>query len=114
MDLTQSKLSREEWESIESPITVDEKHILKMIINGYDNINIRSNQHQSLYSFVKIEITPETEYFLYQKYFEKSMNEIIEKYGKPFNIRVDDTLQGSSIKRLKSADNIRIQNLYTA
>ena len=111
MDLTQSKLSREEWESIESPISVDEKHILKMIIDGYENINIRSNQHQSLYSFVKIEITPETEYFLYQKYFEKSMNEIIEKYGKAFKVKLDDTLHGSTIKRLKSADNIRIQNL---
>jgi hypothetical protein len=110
MDLTQQKLSRQEWESIESPISPDEKFILKMIIAGYDDVNIRSNKHLSLFSFVKIEITPDNEYFLYHKYFEKPINEVLEKYGKSLNIKIEN-FDGTSLKRLKSADNIRIQNL---
>ena len=110
MDLTQSKLSREEWESVETPPSQDEKHILKMIIDGYDDINIRSNQHMSMFSFVKIEPVPEIEYFLYQRYFEKAISEPLNKYGKAFKITLD-TLEGSSLKRLKSADTIRLQNL---
>ena len=110
MDLTQSKLSREEWESIETPISNDEKKILKMIIHGYDDINIRSNDHLTMFSFVKIEITPETELFLYQKYFSEDIKSIIQKYTEPDTVQLFKT-NGAQIKKLKSADNIRIQNL---
>jgi hypothetical protein len=110
MDLTQLKLSREEWESIEIPTSIDEKQILKMIIDGYNDVNVRSNHNQSMLSFVKIEKTTEIEYFLYQKYFEKVIKEPLEKYGKALKITLE-TLEGSSLKRLKSADTIRLQNL---
>lgn len=109
MDLTQSKLSRDEWESIESPISNDEKRILKMIIQGYEDVNIRSNSHLSMFSFVKIEITPETEIFLYQKYFKDEITGILKQYGdKDFQM---PSISGTAIKKLKSADSIRIQNL---
>lgn len=110
MDLTQQKLSREEWESIETPISADEKHILKMIIEGYDDVNIRSNNHLSMISFVKIENTKEVEYFLYQKYFHPLIKDPLEKYGKALKITIE-TLEGSNLKRLKSADTIRLQHL---
>uniref|UniRef100_A0A6C0HB80 Uncharacterized protein n=1 Tax=viral metagenome TaxID=1070528 RepID=A0A6C0HB80_9ZZZZ len=109
MDLTQSKLTRDEWESIESPISNDEKKILKMIIQGYDDVNIRSNSHLSMFSFVKIEITPETEIFLYQKYFKDEIATILKQYGDK-DIQMPN-ISGSTIKKLKSADSIRIQNL---
>jgi hypothetical protein len=35
MDLTQSKLTRAEWETIEIPVSPQEKQILQMIISGY-------------------------------------------------------------------------------
>jgi hypothetical protein len=110
MDLTQSKLSREEWESIETPISNDEKKILKMIIDGFEDINIRSNDHLTMFSFVKIEITPETELFLFQKYFSEDIKNIIQKYTEPNTLELFKT-NGAQIKKLKSADNIRIQNL---
>lgn len=110
MDLTQRKLSRDEWNSIENPISTDEKQILKMIIDGYDDVNIRSNHHLSMISFIKIENSTDAEYFLYQKYFEKLISEPLQKYGKTLKI-VLDTLAGSSLKRIKSADSIRLQNL---
>ena len=110
MDLTQSKLSREEWESIETPISNDEKKILKMIIDGFEDVNIRSNDHLTMFSFVKIEITPETELFLFQKYFSEEIKSIVEKYTEPNNLPLFKS-NGVQIKKLKSADNIRIQNL---
>ena len=63
MDLTQSKLTKKEWETIETPISSDERKILKMIISGYDDVNIHSNNNMSMFSFVKIDITPEIEIY---------------------------------------------------
>jgi hypothetical protein len=69
MELTkQTKLTRAEWENIEIPVSAKEKQILQMIIAGYHNINIHTNENQSLFSFVKIENNETTELFLFKKY----------------------------------------------
>lgn len=115
MDLNQSKLTREEWENTEIPVSTEEKRILRMIIDGYDDVNIKSNENMSLFSFAKIEITPENENFLYQKYFSGSIQTILSKYGAGLNIRLTtgQSMEGASIKKIKSADNIRIMNMDT-
>jgi hypothetical protein len=111
MDLTQSKLTKKEWETIETPISSDERKILKMIISGYDDVNIHSNNNMSMFSFVKIDITPEIEIYLYQKYFSPIITLIVLKYNLvPSNLLIP-SIEGLSLKRLKSADNIRLQNL---
>jgi hypothetical protein len=110
MDLSQRKLTKDEWESIETPVSTEEKQILRMIIEGYHNINIRSNTHTSLFSFVKIEENKDVEYFLYKKYFEQAIREPLEKYGQALKITMD-ALEGSKLKKLKSSDTIRLQNL---
>ena len=114
MDLTQRKLTREEWENIEIPVNANEKTILRMIIDGYDDINIHSNDNMSLFSFMKIEITPENENFLYQKYFAETIQSALKKYGTGLNIKLaseSTLLEGATIRKLKSADNIRISNM---
>ena len=111
MDLTQSKLSKKEWETIEAPISNDERKILKMIISGYDDVNIHSNNNLSMFSFVKIDITPETEIYLYQTYFSETIKTIILKYYSDPSSILLPTVEGSSLKRLKSADMIRLNNL---
>jgi hypothetical protein len=114
MDLTQSKPTREEWENVEIPVSSSEKSILRMIIDGYDDVNIRSNDNMSLFSFAKIEITPENENFLYQKYFADSIKTALTKYGDKLNIQLTSSstsLQGTAIVKLKSADAIRISNM---
>jgi hypothetical protein len=113
MDLTQKKLTREEWEAVEIPVSPDEKNILRMIIDGYENLNIRANENMSLFSFAKIEITGENENFLYQKYFADTILSILSKYGTGLNIKLSSSgsLDGSAIKKIKSADNIRIMNM---
>lgn len=114
MDLTQSKLSKREWETIEIPVSDNEKKILSMIIKGYDDVNIHTNDTQSMYSFIKIEQTPETEHFLFKKYFEDPVMAIVQKYGKGTPIATFSSkclYSGGELKSLKSADSIRIQNL---
>ena len=73
MDLTQNKLSRSEWESIEVPSSSEEKAILKMMIDGFHHADIHTNKNQSLYSFTKIEKTDETEMLLFERYFKDTM-----------------------------------------
>jgi len=117
MDLTQRKLTREEWENVEIPVSPKEKAILRMIIEGYDDVNIRHNDNHSLFAFAKIDVNPENENFLFQKYFAESIQAVLTKYGKGFNIQIQglaDGLQGTAIKKLKSADNIRISNIDTS
>lgn len=115
MDLTQKKLTREEWEAVEIPVSPHEKSILRMIIDGYDNVNIRSNENMSLFSFAKIEMTNENENFLYQKYFADIISSILSKYGTGLNLKLSSaaSMEGAALKKIKSADNIRIMNMDT-
>ena len=112
MDLAQRKLVKSEWESIEIPVSSQEKKILQMINDGYHNTNIHSNINQSLYSFVKIDKNDGTELMLFQKYFEPNLRKLFEKYGKKTpleNIHFPESVD--KIKTLKKIDKLRIQNL---
>uniref|UniRef100_A0A6C0I5B4 Uncharacterized protein n=1 Tax=viral metagenome TaxID=1070528 RepID=A0A6C0I5B4_9ZZZZ len=109
MDVTQQKLSRSEWETIEVPVPESEKKILSMIIKGYDHLNIKTNAAQSLYSFTKVEQSPDVEYYLYTKYFESTVNKLIEQY-KFGSTKARPKGSGSDVKPMKGADLIRIQN----
>ena len=55
MDLTQTKLSKGEWESIEVPVASDELAILKMICNGFHDVSHKHNTHNSLIGYLKIQ-----------------------------------------------------------
>jgi len=113
MDLTQNKLTKSEWENIEIPISEQEKQIVQMITDGYHNVNIRINESQSLFSHIKMEKTPEIEYFLYKKYFEEDILSMLKKYGKgiPITAKSAGGLGGGELRTMKSADSIRLQNL---
>ena len=52
MDLAQRKLSKEEWDSLEVPINGKELQILRMIKEGFDNVNFSSNDTQTLFNFI--------------------------------------------------------------
>ena len=107
MDLTQNKLTRSEWDSIEVPVSDSEKDILNMIMDGFTNLDIVKNKTMSLFSFTKIEQSKESEQFLYDKYFAPIVQETIKKYG----IIQLDKIGGGNIKKMKSIDLLRIQNL---
>lgn len=112
MNLGQDKLSKSEWETIEVPTAENEKNILKLILSGYHDINIHNNKHQSMFSFTKIEQTHETEYMLFKKYFEEPLRKSVKKYGEKLTCASPQHFNiGGELKKMKSADTIRIQNL---
>lgn len=113
MDLNQNKLTRAEWETIEKPVSEDEKRVLNLIIKGYENNDIKYNDTKTFLSFTKIERSPEIDYFVFKKYFQNSMQQAIDKYGSgsPIsNISEMRFANGGDFKHLKSSDSIRIQN----
>jgi hypothetical protein len=103
-EFQQEKLQKSEWESIEIPVSTDELQILRLIINGFHNVNIRHNNTLSLISFMKIEPDPKMIDFIYTKYFQQFIKDLTKKYKIPYTIKV------SSKVTIKKKDQIRIAN----
>lgn len=112
MDLKQNKLSKTEWESIEKSVDDNEKKILKLIVDGYADVNIRFNETQSLNNYIHFDPSIEMDYFLYKKYFEASMTTSLGKYtdGTPL-AEYECTINSGKLKKLKSGETIRLTNL---
>ena len=107
MDLSQTKLSKEEWESLEVPVTASELRILKLIGNGYSNINIKYNDTVSLLNFIKLTNSDSDEYheFLFNEYLSDPLKKIFKKH----NLNFPKNKKKKKL-RMKKADIIRIQN----
>ena len=105
MDLKQRKLSKSEWESIEVPVPLTEQEILKLISDGYDNVNIKYNKHMSLFSFLKIEYSEAMEEYLYNKL----LFENIKKWSNEYSI--DNIVNVKSNINIKKADQIRLAKI---
>jgi len=109
MDLAQRKLSKEEWDSLEVPVSQDELRILKLIQDGYDDVNIVYNDTLSLINFIKISEggTEEHHRFLYDEYIKTPFDNLTKKY----KLKMSKTEKKKKKKtKLKKADIIRIQN----
>jgi hypothetical protein len=106
--LRQTKLTRAEWDSIEVPVSEEERDTLKLIIEGYENPQLKQNKKTSLYTFTKIDVSDETEKFLYDKYFCPSVDKMMIKYGQGITI---PPIKSAPLKKLKSIDALRLQNL---
>lgn len=107
---TQTKLSRAEWNSIEETIPEDEQAILKMIIAGYNDVNIRHNDNTSLLNRVKIEKSATIENFLYCKFFKPEIAEIQAIVGIPTSL-AKFNVKEEALKKLKKSDIIRLENM---
>ena len=118
MDLYQRKLKKSEWDSIEVPISEEELMILKLIKDGYHNVNIKINKGNSIFTFLKIAYNESTfhkiEEYLFNKYLKTIVDQIENKI-----INLDKILNFENkykkialngITRLNSADKIRLEN----
>ena len=104
--LKQTKLSKSEWDSLEVPVPEKEKNILYLIKEGYENTNIIHNHSPTMITFTKLSSSPEMEYYIYIKYFLSLIDPLCKKYN------IENLSNGMKIKKLKSADTIRIENAY--
>ena len=107
MDLKQRKLNRSEWDSIEIPVPKAEIDILNMIVQGYHDVNIRINNNNSIFSYLKIEFSEKMESYLFNKYFRERTG-LIEKELKKINPEYKPMKIDSDIK-LNSSDRIRLE-----
>ena len=80
MDLNQRKLNKSEWDSIEVPVSSNEQEVLQMITKGYHDINIRQNNFNSIFTYLKIEYSELLEDYLFNKYLRPTIEEIIKKH----------------------------------
>ena len=112
MDLTQKKLSKSEWNNIEVPFPEEEKSILKMIINGFHNIHIKDNNSTSLLSIMKLDpYTIGLEIYLYQKYFESTIKNLVKTYSSIIGKYNNKSVEKDQKIKLKKKDLMRIQLL---
>jgi hypothetical protein len=123
MDLKQRKLSKSEWEGIELPVSKDEHDILKLITEGFSNVNLKVNKTDSIFTHLKIEYSQQLEEFLYVKFFDEKIKFYVQKYSIPFicfgrkqgsNVEIVDNIcyvNVAAIVKLKSSDNIRLSRL---
>ena len=129
MDLSQTKLSKSEWNSVEIPVSDAEKSVLRLIVAGYANPDIQLNDTESMLSHIKISPSDEMHAFLFQTHFLPAITSCFESSTSSKKKRIEPTItkyvratqewlavQSGKMGKFKSpgkADMIRIQNMNT-
>ena len=103
MDYRQSKLSKNEWISIEKPVDNKEKDVLDMIVKGYSCPDYKLHLHNVISEVVKLDHI-EKDYYIYLYI----LKEIMDKLIKSFKLYSVDA--SAPKKKLNGADTIRIQS----
>jgi len=109
MNLTQVKLAKSEWDTIEVPISSSEMEISNLIKSGYSNVNIKYNGHNSLFTFLKIPVSDAMTDYLFNTYFGEKINKLNKLYSESLNIASVFKLSVKSKPQVKKADLIRIE-----
>ena len=107
MDLQQRKLKKSEWDSIEVSVSQDEMDVLRMIIKGYHDVNVKINNHNSIFTFLKIEYSEKIEDYVFVKFLLERVTKI-EKSLKTCDTRYE-TIKMDSNAKVNSADKIRLE-----
>jgi hypothetical protein len=103
MDFRQSKLSKNEWISIEKPVDMKEKNILDIIVKGYMFPDYKVNLYHVISEIVKLE-HPEKDYYIYMHILKEPIDKMIKMFKLP---QIETTVPK---KKLNGADTIRIQS----
>ena len=110
MDLTQTKLSKAEWASVEVPVSDSEKQVLDMIMEGFCTPDIRKNTTSTLSATMKIEVKDGMEHYLYKEYFDAIIRGLCtEKHPELFKWYT--SIRSIKHKSLNKADTIRVTNV---
>lgn len=107
MDLQQRKLNKIEWDSVEKDFSAEELNVLKLIRDGFHNPNVRSNNTQTLFTYLKMEYNAKMEDHLYNIYFRPACETIAENMKKIYHDF--DCVQANKNVKISSADRIRLE-----
>ena len=123
MDLNQRKLIKSEWDSIEIPFSKNEIDVLNVIIAGFHDVNIKINNNDSLFTFLKIEHSSKMEDYIYNKYLREEVEKNIDLYKQIQDHHDKNGNNKTNINNLKinincdiqikSADKIRLEKNNT-
>ena len=102
MDINQIKLSKEEWNNLEVPITKKNKNIINLIYKGFNNTNIYEENIITLLNYLKIKNSDNIDKYIFITYIEPKLLEI--NYFKYKKINKKNII-------LKKADKIRFNNI---
>tara|TARA_B100001142_G_scaffold319033_1_gene361974 strand:- start:537 stop:2957 length:2421 start_codon:yes stop_codon:yes gene_type:complete len=106
MDLSQSKLTKDQWDFLEKPVSRSELKILKLIFSSRDNINISHNDSKSIVSYMKLNSKDDDniDNYLFHQYFNRKIEKDRKKHLPNFKV--------PSLKKnkIKQKDIIRIKN----
>ena len=91
MDLQQRKLTKSEWDSIEMPLPKEEVEVLELIVNGYDNVEIKYNKRLNILGFLKMKSSQELEDYVFSRYLLPVWLSIKDKYDLPTISSIDWT-----------------------
>ena len=111
MDLNQRKLTATEWNSIEVPITKEEKWIGQLIQDGYNDVMLKRNETPSLLQHLKVTDSEEIDRFVFGRYIQAELKKIL-KYAKTSPLPY--TQIKNTEKAIKKADLIRFGNTDSA
>ena len=104
MDLSQTKLTRSEWNNIEIPTEKKELEIIKLICKGYSDIHQTHNDTLSLLQYLKIQPCEIIHEYVYCTYLQKHFQELEKRY----NIFYKTVSYKKN--KMKKADIIRFSN----
>jgi len=107
MDLKQRKLNKSEWTSIEVMVSEQEIDILNLIMKGYYDVNIKINNTNSIFTYLKIEYSEKMEDYLYIKYLKERVDkveDILKISNKDYK-----KIKTSNEAKINSADKIRLE-----
>ena len=105
MDLNQSKLTKTEWDFTELPISDKEYEILKLIKEGFHDVNLSHNRNQSMIGFLRLEPNEGVMSHLYKFYFDKQIKKLIKTYDFEFTSKIFEKIQ-----RINSVEKIKLDN----
>jgi hypothetical protein len=107
MDLNQRKLNKSEWSSIEVPVSSNEQSVLHMIVAGFQNVNLKQNHNNSVFTYLKIEFSEKMEDYLYNTYLSARCDKLQESIK-----HIDSSFVSVSVNsniKINSADKIRLE-----
>ena len=120
--IIQGRLTKSEWNNMEIPVSPDELSIIKLIRDGYHNVQMKMNSNTSMIGVLKTSSSPEMHAHLYQKHFESIVSECVKTYKLPdFSCDNGNGHNGNGHKNgknkiieIKKIDAIRIKNNESA
>ena len=128
-DITkQVKLTKSEWDYTEIPEPQSEQDIMRLIIDGYNNVLISKSSQLSLLSYLKITPSDEMHFHLYSVFYKQAIENLIKRHRKNESDFIAQLgprepplktvfaswkgIRGTS-KEIKKIDRMRIDNIKT-